>query len=341
MSQSQGQSAPAATAGYGNQNGSAPPICANCQTSTTPLWRRDESGSVLCNACGLFLKLHGRPRPISLKTDVIKSRNRVKASQAKKRDSQGADATALPHLGNGYSAGHAEVAHLQHAAPPGHQHSLPMGSAMHEQQHARAASPNPIARSQTPVLHQQHTNIAPQHIFDTVSLPSDTFASPSIPHFPLRQPSPSQANAQSSNGHHTSQSSTQQQQQQQQHQDVLAQNETLRTRVSELEVINDLFRGRVSELEHNEQEYRQRENAREEEAQRLTAALAAALARAADLQRVVDEMQQQHLSNGGDKAGAEEEQTAEEGPARKKARIGSDSGADSISKVDSVQGAAQ
>lgn len=56
------------------------PICQNCTTSTTPLWRRDESGSVLCNACGLFLKLHGRPRPISLKTDVIKSRNRVKNS---------------------------------------------------------------------------------------------------------------------------------------------------------------------------------------------------------------------------------------------------------------------
>jgi len=56
------------------------PICQNCTTSTTPLWRRDEAGSVLCNACGLFLKLHGRPRPISLKTDVIKSRNRVKNS---------------------------------------------------------------------------------------------------------------------------------------------------------------------------------------------------------------------------------------------------------------------
>lgn len=58
---------------------SVQPICQNCGTGTTPLWRRDESGSVLCNACGLFLKLHGRPRPISLKTDVIKSRNRVKA----------------------------------------------------------------------------------------------------------------------------------------------------------------------------------------------------------------------------------------------------------------------
>jgi hypothetical protein len=59
---------------------SSQPTCQNCTTSTTPLWRRDEIGSVLCNACGLFLKLHGRARPISLKTDVIKSRNRVKTS---------------------------------------------------------------------------------------------------------------------------------------------------------------------------------------------------------------------------------------------------------------------
>jgi hypothetical protein len=63
-----------------NDLATSQPTCQNCTTSTTPLWRRDEVGSVLCNACGLFLKLHGRPRPISLKTDVIKSRNRVKSS---------------------------------------------------------------------------------------------------------------------------------------------------------------------------------------------------------------------------------------------------------------------
>lgn len=50
--------------------------CSNCQTTTTPLWRRDPQGHPLCNACGLFLKLHGAVRPLSLKTDVIKKRNR-------------------------------------------------------------------------------------------------------------------------------------------------------------------------------------------------------------------------------------------------------------------------
>lgn len=59
----------------GGDNG-VPTTCTNCFTQTTPLWRRNPEGHPLCNACGLFLKLHGVVRPLSLKTDVIKKRNR-------------------------------------------------------------------------------------------------------------------------------------------------------------------------------------------------------------------------------------------------------------------------
>ncbi|OXV06795.1 hypothetical protein Egran_05438, partial [Elaphomyces granulatus] len=59
-----------------NEQGNVPTTCTNCFTQTTPLWRRNPEGQPLCNACGLFLKLHGVVRPLSLKTDVIKKRNR-------------------------------------------------------------------------------------------------------------------------------------------------------------------------------------------------------------------------------------------------------------------------
>lgn len=39
--------------------------CANCKTKTTPLWRKTNQGDVLCNACGLFYKLHGILRPVN------------------------------------------------------------------------------------------------------------------------------------------------------------------------------------------------------------------------------------------------------------------------------------
>ncbi|SMN18547.1 similar to Saccharomyces cerevisiae YFL021W GAT1 Transcriptional activator of genes involved in nitrogen catabolite repression [Maudiozyma saulgeensis] len=62
--------------------------CNNCQTFTTPLWRKDSQGNSLCNACGLFLKLHGVMRPLSLKTDVIKKRQRNGSTKRTNQNSQ-------------------------------------------------------------------------------------------------------------------------------------------------------------------------------------------------------------------------------------------------------------
>ncbi|KAI8820942.1 hypothetical protein BJ741DRAFT_637807 [Chytriomyces cf. hyalinus JEL632] len=52
-------------------------ICANCKTTTTPLWRRDNKGKPICNACGLYLRLHGKARPFGVKGVAFKRRNRL------------------------------------------------------------------------------------------------------------------------------------------------------------------------------------------------------------------------------------------------------------------------
>ncbi|OAL32488.1 hypothetical protein AYO22_00510 [Fonsecaea multimorphosa] len=51
--------------------------CKNCGTTVTPLWRRDEQGRPICNACGLYHKLHGSHRPVQMKKSTIKRRKRV------------------------------------------------------------------------------------------------------------------------------------------------------------------------------------------------------------------------------------------------------------------------
>ncbi|KAI8069810.1 uncharacterized protein B0P05DRAFT_474697, partial [Gilbertella persicaria] len=50
--------------------------CFNCDTTTTPLWRRDDVGNNICNACGLYYKLHNVHRPLSMKRSIIHRRKR-------------------------------------------------------------------------------------------------------------------------------------------------------------------------------------------------------------------------------------------------------------------------
>lgn len=68
--------------------------CSNCDTVNTPLWRRNSQGEPLCNACGLFYKLHGVVRPLSLKTDVVKRRNRNGSSSYKKNRKSSSSSSA-------------------------------------------------------------------------------------------------------------------------------------------------------------------------------------------------------------------------------------------------------
>ncbi|CAO3696697.1 unnamed protein product [Rhizopus stolonifer] len=65
----------------------SPPVvkCHNCETITTPLWRRDESGNMICNACGLYYKLHNIQRPVAMKKTIIKRRKRFNSHSIDKR----------------------------------------------------------------------------------------------------------------------------------------------------------------------------------------------------------------------------------------------------------------
>jgi len=59
--------------------------CSNCKTTTTTLWRRNQNGEPVCNACGLYYKLHNVARPLTMKKDGIQTRNRKLSAKSKKK----------------------------------------------------------------------------------------------------------------------------------------------------------------------------------------------------------------------------------------------------------------
>ena len=49
------------------RNIDVPLVCTNCDSTTTPAWRRGPEGALLCNACGLHLRIHREHRPMDLR----------------------------------------------------------------------------------------------------------------------------------------------------------------------------------------------------------------------------------------------------------------------------------
>ncbi|XP_055689682.1 GATA-binding factor C isoform X4 [Lutzomyia longipalpis] len=79
--------------------------CANCKTTTTTLWRRNSSGEPVCNACGLYFKLHNVNRPMTMKKEGIQTRNRKLSSKSKKKKGGGGCIPLGGHLGLGGGVG--------------------------------------------------------------------------------------------------------------------------------------------------------------------------------------------------------------------------------------------
>ncbi|XP_077017683.1 transcription factor GATA-5 [Tamandua tetradactyla] len=67
--------------------------CTNCRTTNTTLWRRNAEGEPVCNACGLYTKLHGVPRPLAMKKENIQTRKRKPKNTAKAKGSAGPTAS--------------------------------------------------------------------------------------------------------------------------------------------------------------------------------------------------------------------------------------------------------
>ncbi|KAJ6640220.1 GATA-binding factor C [Pseudolycoriella hygida] len=111
--------------------------CANCKTTTTTLWRRNQSGEPVCNACGLYYKLHNVNRPLTMKKEGIQTRNRKLSSKSKKKKGMGSCLPIGSHLGmgdlmkpldhskafsSGFSASMGQHGHLSSGLHPAHAH---------------------------------------------------------------------------------------------------------------------------------------------------------------------------------------------------------------------------
>ncbi|XP_060516725.1 transcription factor GATA-4-like isoform X1 [Cylas formicarius] len=139
-------------------------ICTNCETTTTSLWRRNAHGEPVCNACGLYYKLHSVNRPLSMKKDNIQTRKRK--PKGSKSSSQGSGGqvqrqavTGRIKMENSVKIETMDVfnvSHLQHTSP---------SSFLYNQPHQRLSptysshSPHNMTQQYFDILH--HSSPSP------------------------------------------------------------------------------------------------------------------------------------------------------------------------------------
>ncbi|XP_078254371.1 transcription factor GATA-6 isoform X2 [Rhinoraja longicauda] len=95
--------------------------CANCHTSTTTLWRRNAEGEPVCNACGLYMKLHGVPRPLAMKKEGIQTRKRKpkNLSKSKSTSSTSNTVTMTPSSSSSSASNQDEIPRVKSCSPSG------------------------------------------------------------------------------------------------------------------------------------------------------------------------------------------------------------------------------
>uniref|UniRef100_A0A3B4F1D8 GATA-type domain-containing protein n=1 Tax=Pundamilia nyererei TaxID=303518 RepID=A0A3B4F1D8_9CICH len=86
--------------------------CVNCLTEHTTLWRRNSAGEAVCNACGLYYRLHRVNRPLALKKDGIQTRKRKVVTKNKRKTDQ--SETKLPKGVQPSDVTAADSSHLKH-----------------------------------------------------------------------------------------------------------------------------------------------------------------------------------------------------------------------------------
>jgi len=165
--------------------------CANCSTTTTTLWRRNGTGEPVCNACGLYYKLHGsnhdefatsysaqtttnslppestallnNQRPISMKKENIQSRNRkLSAKSRKKHNSFTADMLKpFEKMYAGYGMAGAAAAGMGPMSSAAAMTSAGMGSSYYMPPHQGAVSAAAAASSS---MHSQFGGASMHHM---------------------------------------------------------------------------------------------------------------------------------------------------------------------------------